>query len=451
MERILKRTAGSRAALTLVTPLALIATLGVGLPARVEAAPATQAGQPQTWTVLVGGQSTPEQKSPTQMPAGAWQYMRFYPDKITVHVGDTVVWKLNADIHQVVFPPAGQNYVPIGLPPAPGAAGPPAPEGNPQAFFPQGGPLFDGTSLAGSGNMSMTAPDVQEYRLLFTKAGSFSYLCPLHAHRLPSGEVEGMTGQVTVVDAGGALDKAPADVVAEAKALLAADDKAAQAAEGQAKQAAPPSVAPDGTMVYHGSMGWDVGALSYMRFFPEDFTIHVGDAVEWTQTSSDEAHTVSLFSGAKEPPFYTIQPQPSGPAKVLVNVQALAPSGGPTYDGTGITSSGNIPGTKSPRPGPRTYRLQFTKPGTFEYVCIFHDEMGMSGHVTVLAAETAQATATAGAPVQVPAMATATPAGGTPGGMPRTGNGDEGLWLVALAGAASLTLAGLTLRRARAQ
>ena len=90
-------------------------------------------------------------------------------------------------------------------------------------------------------------------------------------------------------------------------------------------------------------------------------------------------------------------------------------------NGTGFFNSGFMPGTQDPTPGPRTYRLTFTKSGTYEYTCILHDMEGMSGHITVLAAS------------RMP-------------GMPRTG---YGAILPTLAGLAALALlfGGFALRR----
>jgi plastocyanin len=52
-------------------------------------------------------------------------------------------------------------------------------------------------------------------------------------------------------------------------------------------------------------------------------------------------------------------------------------AGGPTYDGTALVNSGVIP------PG-GTFNLTFTKAGTFEYYCLFHDDdEGMMGTVIV--------------------------------------------------------------------
>jgi plastocyanin len=408
--------------LRVIAALLLLSAAGAyPLAAAAAAPPAATAGS-QTWTVLAGGQSAPEPGP--EHPTSAWTYTRFYPDKITVHIGDTIVWKLNSmEIHQVVFPAPGQTYLPFTQP---DPANPPAQMLNPLVAFPQGGPEYDGTALAGSGLLGAPPANTKEYRLTFTKAGTFSYLCPMHSGQLPSGQVLGMTGSVTVVAADQALPKTPAQIAANAQAALAADNQAAAAAEPAAQQVAPPAAGPNGTMIYHGNIGWDAGPLSYMRFAPTDFTIHVGDTIEWTQTSSQAPHTVTLYSGQPEPPEFITQAQPNGPPKILLNPAAFAPAGGNTYDGTGTRNSGYMPGTQDPAPGPRTYSLTFTKPGMYEYICVLHDEMGMNGHITVLPA----GNITANAP-----------------GMPQTGNAapDRGGLLIGLALGGLLVLGGLFL------
>ena len=92
------------------------------------------------------------------------------------------------------------------------------------------------------------------------------------------------------------------------------------------------------------------------------------------------------------------EPQAGGPPKLVLNPAAVAPMGGGTYDGTGVSSSGFTPGKNDPAPGPRTYSLTFTKPGTFEFICVLHDQMGMSGHVTVLPAGSGTGSPTPGMP-----------------------------------------------------
>lgn len=369
----------------------LLLSLAGSLPA--SASPAAKAG-PQTWTVLVGGQSM--MVPGPEHPVSAWMYARFYPQNITVHEGDTIVWKLKSmEFHEVIFPAPGETYVPFTMP------DPSNPQGvmiNPLAAYPQGGAQYDGSALTGSGLLGTPPTNTMEYSLTFTKAGSFNYLCSTHSAQLPNGQVVGMTGSVTVVGANDALPKTQAEIDADAQATLDADNQAAAAAEPTAQKVAPPTTNADGTMTYHGNVGWDTGDYSYMRFSPSEFTVHVGDSIQWTQTADLTPHTITFFSGQKEPDLLVAEPQAGGPPKLVLNPAAVAPMGGSTYDGTGVSSSGFTPGKNDPAPGPRSYSLTFTKPGTYEFICVLHDQMGMSGHVTVLPAGSGTGNPTPGMP-----------------------------------------------------
>ncbi|MHB1536821.1 MAG: plastocyanin/azurin family copper-binding protein [Acidimicrobiales bacterium] len=98
---------------------------------------------------------------------------------------------------------------------------------------------------------------------------------------------------------------------------------------------------------------------SVMRFLPDSLDVHVGDQVVWTQLAPQEVHTVTFLSG---------QPAPANPF--------APPSGGPDYNGTTLTNSG-------PLFPFQTYSLTFTRPGTFSYTCLLHDQLGMDATVTV--------------------------------------------------------------------
>jgi plastocyanin len=352
----------------------LILVIGLtagGIVPQAIAAPAAQAG-PTTWTVLVGGQAEVVQQD--QGPAGAWQFMRYYPGSITINVGDTIVWKLNsAEPHTVTFPQPGETKAPDLI----------IPEGgdsqrmlmNPLAVLPQGEAEYDGSALTGSGQIGGGPDFPTEYKLTFTKPGTYDYYCAFHSM---------MKGTVVVQEAGSAYPKTQAQIDADAAAQLAADTQAAKQAEPTAMQTST-RPGPNGTTIYEVNMGYGDSIMSYMRFSPTDLTIHVGDTVEWTQKDVEAPHTVTFTSGGQEPELVLTEPQQSGPPKLVLNPEVLAPAGGTTYSGRGYFNSGLIWGTEVPIPGPRTYSLTFDTPGTYNYICVLHDPLGMVGQVTVLA------------------------------------------------------------------
>jgi plastocyanin len=113
----------------------------------------------------------------------------------------------------------------------------------------------------------------------------------------------------------------------------------------------------------------------YMRFTPDNLTIHTNDTIVWTQLNPMMIHTVTFpIPGQTPPEFILLSPN------ISINPEAAAPAGGSVYNGTGFFNSGVL------QPG-QNYSLMFTKPGKYEYVCLIHDDMGMTGNITVLPPE----------------------------------------------------------------
>ena len=79
-----------------------------------------------------------------------------------------------------------------------------------------------------------------------------------------------------------------------------------------------------------------------------------------------------------------VEPQQRGPPKFVLNPVVLMPAGGKVYNGTDYFNSGAIWGMMVPLPGPQNYTLTFDTPGTYKYICIFHDYMGMKGQISVM-------------------------------------------------------------------
>jgi plastocyanin len=265
-----------------------------------------------------------------------------------------------------------------------------------------------------------------EYRLTFTQAGTYDYNCLFHTT---------MTGTVVVQDAGSAYPKTQDQIDAEAQAQIAADTQAAMKAETQAQQVTS-QPGPNGTTTYAVNMGWGDGTMAYLRFAPQDLTIHAGDTVEWTNRDVEAPHTVTFTSGDPVPEFVLTEPQQSGPPKLVLNPKVAAPAGSDTYSGSGYVNSGVIWGTEVPIPGPRTYSLIFDTPGTYDYVCVIHDEVGMVGTITVLAAGAQSGAASSGAASQPAATSQTAP----PSQLPVTGGSGTSVspWWLILVGVAVL-------------
>ncbi len=109
-------------------------------------------------------------------------------------------------------------------------------------------------------------------------------------------------------------------------------------------------------------------AVQVNAFLPRNLTVDVGDSITWT-VASGEFHTVTFLSGAAAPPLITVGA--NGPE---FNPAAVAPSGGPSYDGTGIANSGLLFTGQQ-------YSLGFTQTGTYAFLCLVH--AGMTGVVHV--------------------------------------------------------------------
>ena len=404
-----------------VLPWLLMAAVGARY---VSAAPVAQAG-PQTFTVLTGaGFALQTGEKPS------WQGQNFYPASITVNIGDSIVWKHNSgnEPHTVTFlgpvtdpgPPVIPDpaaTMPVGSPPKLII--------NPMHANPAGGPTYDGSAFTNSGQIAADIPVPQEFKLTFTKAGTYDYLCLLHSGILPNGMAVGMVGKVVVQDAGSAYPMTPEQVMAEGQRLIAADmQKAMDLNPVMEETYKPAEQMADGSTMHHVAVGnMDMSRnLEFERFAPTEIRVKAGDTVEWSLGMAPAFHTVTF---GDEPDLFTIEPQPQGPPNIVLNNDVLFPVGPNVHTGTGYYNSGILAGPNDPpEMGLKSYSLKFTQPGRYEYICVPHYSLGMIGTVVVEAATTT---------------------GGTPVGMPQTGAGDAG-WLLPGLLALALALSGIAVR-----
>lgn len=179
----------------------------------------------------------------------------------------------------------------------------------------------------------------------------------------------------------------------------------ARAAEGGHQHAAMARLQPEGTpaapvlgprddgtnlwKVQVGGMDMENG-IHLHAFFPGDITINAGDAI-WFDMTMPGFHTVTFNSGAASPPLLIPDVVDGTPVTVegdrpqlILNAEAIFPVGGDRYDGTGYLNSG-ADVFRSPDQGP--FVVTFTRPGTYEYVCMPHETV-MKGKVVVQEAGT---------------------------------------------------------------
>jgi plastocyanin len=95
-----------------------------------------------------------------------------------------------------------------------------------------------------------------------------------------------------------------------------------------------------------------VEITSSQMFSPREVAIRAGESILWKNNSSD-SHTVT-----------------DDPTKVANRDNVVLPTGAKAFH------SGEL------KPG-KTYRMTFTTPGTYKYVCLMHEQDGRTGIVTV--------------------------------------------------------------------
>ncbi len=281
----------------------------------------TPPSSPVGWSLIAGSSAQQE----------ALQGLQFYPNSITINAGDTITWSFpSGEPHTVTF------LGPLKAPPPPT---------DPGAPVPAGGKTYDGSIYTSSGFVLLG----KTYALTFTKPGVYPYYCLLH-------DRTGMTGVVTVNPTGTPYKQSQSTLTAQGATMIASDLGQAAAAVLEFPYT------PGGPHVAAGiSAGLLTGSnvpSTVVRFLDGPtlasgtVNVHVGDTVTWTNLSSNFPHTVTF--GVVGQPFPSLPP-------------FSPPSGGNTYDGSTLVNSGPMfPGSN--------FSLKFTKAGTYEYHCIFHDD-----------------------------------------------------------------------------
>jgi plastocyanin len=339
----------------------------------------------RTKTVYAG--LPPKAQTPAALTVPkALNFNGFFGRTVTINVGDSVNWIFSRRvIHTVTFPAKGQKAPPFVQPdPANTYAGFNDPAGNP--FWFNGQPSLvtpaevalpttqkstDGTGYRNSG----VPPDgkAYTYKLRFTKAGTFNYLCEVHP---------GMRGTVRVLPRGAKGARVPSAV--QDRATATRQLVLARRAASRLNRFSPPA----NTVV----AGHDRGSVAWFKFFPSVRTVPVGGTVRFSVSSKSEIHTVTFgpeaYRDANEAAVL-VTPQPSGPPLFQFNPLIFLPSDPPgslpPYDGAnhgnGYLNTGPID-TDPRTPDPSSASVTFTRAGTYVYECLIHP--GMEGTIRVV-------------------------------------------------------------------
>ena len=335
--------------------------------------------QAQDWQGVVGGET----------PGRGRQALAFLPNELWVHIGDSIRWTFPThERHTLTFLKPGQTRPP-GFGPIFGV-----PVGCP-GLTPDGS-SFDGSACVTSGILRLDAEtestaNAPTYSVQFPAAGNFKLVCLVHAD---------MTGVVHVLNLSDPLphDQGFYDRQAQSvQALLLADasrlrsretpgdedrvhsSEGGREARGDEDRGQSGDVAAGiGEIITTTGAGSQTASL--MRFLRGTIFVRVGDTVEWTMLDPSISHTVTFGAEPADPrpPSANVLPTSDGARHAVIGSLTDSVSSGfltaAPQDRAGLAQS---------PPGVTRFLVTFTSPGTFNYICAIHDELGMNGTVIV--------------------------------------------------------------------
>ena len=308
-----------------------------------------------TWLLQAGAES----------PDRGRQALAFLPNEIWIHAGDSIRWTFPThERHTLTFLKPGQTRPPAFGPTFGILVGCPG-------ITPDGS-SFDGSTCVTSDvlllDQGTTTPPT--YSVTFPTAGNFKFVCLVHAD---------MTGVVHVVDPAQAVphDQNFYDGQAQSEQAQLLADASGMADRNQNAQGdvVAAGIGEIVTMTGAGSQ-----TASLMRFVKRTIVVRVGDTVEWTSLDPSINHTVTFGTEPSDPrpPSANVTPTLDGARQAVisstsdsVNSGFLSPA---PQDRANLAQS---------NPGVTRFRVTFTSPGTFNYICAVHDQLGMKGTVIV--------------------------------------------------------------------
>jgi plastocyanin len=334
----------------------------VALPAIMMAGIAVGPLQATEWRVIAGAESADR----------AGQALAFLPNEVWIQAGDSIRWTFPThEKHTASFLKPGQTRPPnfgstFGvLSGCPGVT----PDGS----------SFDGSACVTSDVVlldpgSGPGASPQTYSVIFPTAGNFKLVCLIHAE---------MTGVVHVLNLSDTLPYDQAFYDRQAKSeqaqLLAEASALVRRVSGDEDRMRTNNVAA-GAGATVTATGAGSQAASVSRFLRPTIFVRVGDTVEWENLDPSINHTVTFGT------------EPADPRPASTNVQTTSDGARRAVIGSPTDSVNSGVLTPAPQeraglaqapPGVTRFRVTFTSPGTFTYICALHDDLGMNGTVIV--------------------------------------------------------------------
>jgi plastocyanin len=314
----------------------------------------------EEWQVMVGAES----------PNRGSQALAFLPNELWIHAGDSIHWLFQThERHTLTLLKPGQTRPPAFGPTFGVVVGCPGVTAD--------GSSYDGRSCVTTDVLMLddtsNSQETPTYSVTFPSAGNFKFVCLIHAD---------MTGVVHVVDPSVALPHDQHFYGREARrdgAMLLADAAglADQHRDDHDRGTSGGIAVGIGAVVTMSGAGSQTASL--MRFERSVVVVRVGDTVEWTSLDPSINHTVTFGIEPADPrPAVNVSLSSDGARQAVigspwdnVNSGFLSPA---PQDRANLAQSA---------PGVTRFRVTFTSPGTFEYICAVHDQLGMKGTVIV--------------------------------------------------------------------
>ncbi len=311
-----------------------------------------QAVQAQ-WHATVGAQSKDK----------GHQALAFLPNEIWIHAGDSITWTFPTDeIHTVSFLKSGQTRLSrlVGCP----------------GFTIGESAIFDGSICVTTASLVKG----QTFTVTFPIAGNFKLVCLVHAN---------MTAVVHVLPLSEPLphdqDFYDDQAAQQRHDLLSDTDKGTDHDGDHERDDSDRTRSPENQVT--AGIGEIVATpggsqtVSVMRFEEPTKVIHAGETLEWSNSDPVTAHTITfgVEPANPVPPSANVTVDADGARHSVINSPADNVHSGfivaPPQDRIGLA--------QAPL-GVTRFRVTFTSPGVFPYICALHDDLGMKGTVTVL-------------------------------------------------------------------